>query len=127
MAHKMTIPTDEVWAEAERTCVRVPPLLPKNGSSPKPLAFLMGKVPTCVLASTPRHLHLMIFLLAGFARLGDQSGTFRLRIRDLERFGWTQTTWRRQLKELEDLDVISVSRRPGCTPVVTLTNELRPD
>mgnify|MGYP001817563599 CR=1 FL=1 len=126
MAQEMTIAEDEAWATAEQTCVRVPPLLPRHSSCPKPLEFLMGKVPTRVLECTPRRLHLMIFLLAGFARLGDRSGTFRLRTADLERFGWKPTTWRRQLKELEDLDVISVSRRPGCTPVITLMEDLRP-
>lgn len=126
MAHKIAITADEAWAKAEQTCVPVPPLLPNHRSCPKPLEFLMGKVPTRVLEITPRHLHLMIFLLAGFARLGDQSGTFRLRTMDLDRLGWSPTTWRRQLKELEELDVISVSRRPGCTPVVTLMDDLRP-
>ena len=126
VAHKMTCKTDEAWVEAERTSVRVPPLLPKHSHRPKPLEFLMGKVPTHLLVSTPRRLHLMLFLLAGFARLGDRSGTFRLRTQDLGRFGWTPTTWRRQLKQLEDLELISVYRRAGCTPVITLTAELRP-
>lgn len=120
-------PIDDAWEEAERTAVRVPPQIPRFSSLPKPLAYLMPKVPTRTLKSTPRHLHLLIFLLAGFARLGDRSGTFKLRTQDLKRLGWKPTTWRRQLKQLEDLEIISVYRRAGCTPVITLTDELRPD
>ena len=127
MTRRLINPADDVWEEAERTSVRVAPRLPENRTLPKPLSYIMGKVPTRVLNSVPRHLHLLLFLLAGFARLGDRSGTFRLRTRDLKSFGWTSTTWRRQLKELEDLELISVYRRPGCTPVITLTGELRPD
>lgn len=127
MPNKVSDPLDQAWERAERTAVRVPPHLPKNRTVAKPLAFILGRVPTRILISTPRHLHVLIFLLAGFARLGDRSGTFKLRTKDLERFGWTQTTWRRQLKELEDLKLISVYRRPGCTPVITLIDELRPD
>ena len=118
---------DQVWARAEQTAVRVPPQLTGNRTYPKRLSFICGKVPSSVLESTPRHLHLLLFLLSGFARLGDRSGTFKLRTKELERYGWSQTTWRRQLKELEEMDLISVCRRPGCTPVVTLINELRPD
>lgn len=120
-------PLDQEWARAEQTAVRVPPRLPKNRTYAKPLSFILGKVPASVLETTPRHLHLMLFLLTGFARLGDRSGTFKLRTKDLERFGWSPTTWRRQLREMEGMDLISVSRRPGCTPVITLIEELRPD
>ena len=127
MSDRVSDPVGQVWVRAERTAVRVPPRMPENRTYAKPLSFIMGKMPAWVLTSTPRHLHLLLFLLTGFARLGDRSGTFRLRTKDLERFGWSQTTWRRQLKELEDMDLISVHRRPGCTPVVTLINELRPE
>ena len=120
-------PVDDIWEEAERTAVRVPPQIPRYSSLPKPLAYLMPKVLTRTLESAPRHLHLLIFLLAGFARLGKRTGTFKLRTHDLKRLGWKPTTWRRQLKQLEDLKLISVRRRQGCTPVVTLAEELRPD
>ena len=127
MPNKVSDPPDPAWERAERTAVRVPPRLPKNRTYAKPLSFIMGKVPASVLESTPRHLHLLLFLLTGFSRLGDRTGTFKLRTKDLERFGWSQTTWRRQLRELEAMDLISVCRRPGCTPVITLIKELRPD
>lgn len=126
MTQRVNHSSAEVWAEAERTSERVQPRVPENHFAPKPLAFIAGKVPTRILISTPRHLHLLIFLLAGFARLGDRSGTFKLRTKELRWFGWTETTWRRQLRELEDLDLILVSRRPGCAPVITLIDELRP-
>ena len=127
MSDSVSDPIDLVWVRAERTAVRVPPRLSGDRTYPKRLSFICGKVPSSVLESTPRHLHLLLFLLAGFTRLGDRSGTFKLRTKELERYGWSQTTWRRQLKELEEMDLISVCRRPGRTPVVTLINELRPD
>jgi hypothetical protein len=85
--------------------------------------FLRGPIPmrwvNCAAQLPGKALHVGIILwhLAG---LKHQAGTVTLSSAPLEAMGIKRTTGYRALAVLETAGLISVKRRPGCAPVVTL-------